>query len=139
MHNHARHLTLLLALAASGPAVAHEPGFGPRQGYFPGHRFFGEVYWSHLLNRGYAAQPLCHSGSWGPARVPAQTTIVQEHGLYASTRVPAAVAGSARGRQLVRDLDGRCFERFVDADGNELLDELPARQCAWQSVAGTRE
>ena len=35
------------------------------------------------------------------------------------------------GRHLLRDLNGRCFERSFDEDGTELRTELPASACDW--------
>ncbi len=35
------------------------------------------------------------------------------------------------GRQLVRDLDGNCFERRFDRDGTELRSQIPATKCDW--------
>jgi hypothetical protein len=34
-------------------------------------------------------------------------------------------------RQLVRDLDGNCYERSVEDDGTELRRQLPASECDW--------
>jgi hypothetical protein len=34
-------------------------------------------------------------------------------------------------RQLVRDLDGKCYERSIDDDGTELRRQLPASECDW--------
>lgn len=42
------------------------------------------------------------------------------------TRVSAPVA---TGRRLLRDLDGDCFERFVDEAGDEIRVQLPAEEC----------
>jgi hypothetical protein len=39
-------------------------------------------------------------------------------------------AGSI-SRRLFRDRDGNCYERETNADGDELLIELPERDCDW--------
>lgn len=41
------------------------------------------------------------------------------------------VVVAPQGRHLLRDLNGNCFERTTDANGNELRTELPASQCNW--------
>jgi hypothetical protein len=35
----------------------------------------------------------------------------------------------ASGRRLLRDLEGNCFERIVDEQGNEIRVQLEAEQC----------
>jgi len=37
----------------------------------------------------------------------------------------------ATGRHLLRDLEGRCYEREVDSAGNEVRTELPREACNW--------
>jgi hypothetical protein len=41
------------------------------------------------------------------------------------------VVAAPQGRHLLRDLNGNCFERTTDANGNELRTELPPSQCNW--------
>ena len=50
------------------------------------------------------------------------------------TVTPAPTSAPARAmvsRRLLRDINGQCFERKVDAAGTELRIELPASECAW--------
>lgn len=35
------------------------------------------------------------------------------------------------GRRLFKDIDGNCFERRQDTNGDELLEALPIEECAW--------
>lgn len=35
----------------------------------------------------------------------------------------------ASGRRLLRDLEGNCFERIIDAEGNEIRVQLDAEEC----------
>ena len=35
----------------------------------------------------------------------------------------------ASGRRLLRDLEGNCFERIVDDQGNEIRVQLEAQEC----------
>jgi len=44
---------------------------------------------------------------------------------------PATPIGSVQGRHLLRDLNGKCYERQTDANGNEMRTELPPSECNW--------
>ncbi len=44
----------------------------------------------------------------------------------AATRAPVA-----SGRRLLRDLEGNCFERVIDAEGNEIRVQLAAEECSF--------
>ena len=48
--------------------------------------------------------------------------------VYRESTVRVVPSG---GRQLLRDLDGRCYQRTFDANGDELRTELPASRCDW--------
>jgi hypothetical protein len=41
---------------------------------------------------------------------------------------PTAVAS---GRRLLRDLEGNCFERIVDEQGDEIRIQLEAQECSF--------
>ena len=41
----------------------------------------------------------------------------------------SAAAPVASGRRLLRDLEGNCFERIVDDQGNEIRVQLEAQEC----------
>ena len=45
------------------------------------------------------------------------------------TRSTAAPVAS--GRRLLRDLEGNCFERNVDEQGNEIRVQLEAEECSF--------
>ncbi len=44
--------------------------------------------------------------------------------VYANQSTPVA-----NGRRLLRDLEGNCFERLIDEDGNEMRIQLDASEC----------
>ncbi len=47
-------------------------------------------------------------------------------------QAPATAASSAAtGRRLLRDLEGNCYERITDEDGNEVRIQLEATACAF--------
>ena len=41
----------------------------------------------------------------------------------------SAAASVASGRRLLRDLEGNCFERSVDKQGDEIRVQLEAQEC----------
>ncbi|MEZ7831050.1 MAG: hypothetical protein QMC06_05800 [Gammaproteobacteria bacterium] len=41
----------------------------------------------------------------------------------------SAAAPVASGRRLLRDLEGNCFERIVDKQGDEIRVQLEAQEC----------
>ncbi|MSR12773.1 MAG: hypothetical protein EXR84_13480 [Gammaproteobacteria bacterium] len=43
----------------------------------------------------------------------------------------ATRAAVASGRRLLRDLEGNCFERVIDAQGNEIRVQLAAEECSF--------
>ncbi|MCH7817274.1 MAG: hypothetical protein IIC60_11965 [Proteobacteria bacterium] len=43
--------------------------------------------------------------------------------------ITRSTAPIASGRRLLRDLEGNCFERIVDEDGNEIRVQLDASEC----------
>jgi hypothetical protein len=48
-------------------------------------------------------------------------------------QVPAqqVMVAPQQGRRLLRDLNGNCYDRSTDANGNELRTELPPSACNW--------
>ena len=44
---------------------------------------------------------------------------------------PSNTAAVASGRRLLRDLEGNCFERVVDEEGNEIRIQLDASECSF--------
>lgn len=46
-----------------------------------------------------------------------------------SSAAPTSGAPVASGRRLLRDLEGNCFERIIDAEGNEIRVQLEAEEC----------
>ncbi len=49
--------------------------------------------------------------------------------VYVNRSTPASNAPVASGRRLLRDLEGNCFERVVDEEGNEVRLQLEASEC----------
>ena len=49
--------------------------------------------------------------------------------VYVKTRTSGSSTAVASGRRLLRDLEGNCFERNVDEDGNEIRIQLDASEC----------
>ena len=49
--------------------------------------------------------------------------------VYVKNRTSGGSTPVASGRRLLRDLEGNCFERNVDEDGNEIRIQLDASEC----------
>jgi len=59
----------------------------------------------------------------------APTTRTREIIYVDQTRTRSTAAPIASGRRLLRDLEGNCFERIVDEQGNEIRVQLEAQEC----------
>ncbi|HJP35355.1 MAG: hypothetical protein QF609_09295 [Gammaproteobacteria bacterium] len=67
-----------------------------------------------------------------PRYAPPPRVVYVPQPTYVVPRVSYAPQAHAPvGRRLLRDIDGNCFERKVDARGNELRTQLAAAECAW--------
>ncbi len=49
--------------------------------------------------------------------------------IYAPQTQSSRPAAVASGRRLLRDLEGNCFERVIDSEGNEVRVQLEAQEC----------
>ncbi|MBT4255337.1 MAG: hypothetical protein HOD87_04670 [Gammaproteobacteria bacterium] len=49
--------------------------------------------------------------------------------IYAPQSSSTGPAPIASGRRLLRDLEGNCFERVIDEEGNEVRVQLEAQEC----------
>ncbi|MDP6535827.1 MAG: hypothetical protein QGG02_05765 [Gammaproteobacteria bacterium] len=49
--------------------------------------------------------------------------------VYVNNRTSGSSSAIASGHRLLRDLEGNCFERNVDEDGNEIRIQLDASEC----------
>jgi hypothetical protein len=49
--------------------------------------------------------------------------------IYVDNSSSRSATPVASGRRLLRDLEGNCFERIVDEQGNEIRVQLEAEQC----------
>jgi len=49
--------------------------------------------------------------------------------VYVNRNSQGSSSPVASGRRLLKDLEGNCFERIVDEDGNEIRVQLPSSEC----------
>ena len=49
--------------------------------------------------------------------------------VYVNNSTSRNTTPVASGRRLLRDLEGNCFERVIDDDGNEIRVQLDASEC----------
>lgn len=111
------------------------------RGYKRGYRHHGRHYRRHhdrnaayLLGGIVLGSVITHAVSapryHRPAYSHRDVVVVDRPTTVRSYRTPVSTSAPI-GRSLYRDIDGNCFERRSDADGNELLEELPAAACDW--------
>ncbi len=90
-------------------------------GYGVGYSSFGGQY---NLNYGYPYTQMGYRNN---------RPIVIEHNTYISQPVERSsvttYSSRTSGTSLLRDLQGRCFERVIDRNGNEIRTEIDASEC----------
>jgi hypothetical protein len=126
------------------PYYAH--GYYPyRPYYYPYHPYYRPVGYPYPYYGGYYGYPYYHhnnnnNSDWpaylaGGLIVGALLTNVYNNSQPSAysypQSAPAAPIGSVQGRHLLRDLNGKCYERQTDANGNEMRTELPPSECNW--------
>ena len=61
----------------------------------------------------------------------APTTHSREIVYVDPAQTRSTTAAVASGRRLLRDLEGNCFERIVDEQGDEIRVQLEAQECSF--------
>ncbi|MGR9090226.1 MAG: hypothetical protein ACU85U_06565 [Gammaproteobacteria bacterium] len=127
---------LIALLFAAGSAEARGNG---HHGYRHGGNHFSQGY--HRGGYGYSghghyAQSLVGGLLLGALLAPPRTVVVPPPVVYVPQPAPVVVAtpppvAVASGRRLLRDINGNCFERQIDAAGREVHLSLPPSECAW--------
>jgi hypothetical protein len=137
-----RALFLLLAFVPVLAMAAHSGGHSYSHGGFGGpvHYIRGPVYRPHYystfglgIGLGYAlGAPYYYDypyagGYYGPPR-----EVIIEHNTYVEEPAPGSDTRVYSNRQepsLLRDLQGRCYQRTYDSNGRELRTELDPSEC----------
>lgn len=57
--------------------------------------------------------------------------VVQTREVVVVNKTSSARQPVASGRRLLRDLEGNCFERVIDDEGNEIRVQLDAEECSF--------
>ena len=99
--------------------------YGYRHGHYGSHdagAFVGGLVLGSLISAPSYSYPRYETVRY-VSRPVSRTVYIKE----AVTR-PAAIAS---GRRLLRDLEGNCFERVVDDNGDEIRVQLDASECAF--------
>src|SRR5262245_19780065 len=129
---------VLAALVACSMLVAPSAfagGWGHGHGYYWG----GYHHHSHNDAAAYLVGGLLVGGlvtnayyAARPAYVYPASTVMYREATYAVPPPVVITQGvAAPGHHLLRDLEGRCYERSTDSAGNELRTELPPSACNW--------
>lgn len=107
-----------------GAGRQYNPGYNSifnTFGYGVGYSSFGGQY---FLNQGYPYSPWSYRNN---------RPVVIEHNTYIEQPVERSGVTTYRNRpsgtNLLRDLQGHCFERVIDRNGNELRTELDPSEC----------
>jgi hypothetical protein len=126
-----------LSLAGAGEAMAGGKGcgyYGCGGGYYHGRPYYpyGGYYYGYPQHKNNNNSNSSVAYAIGGLALGA---ILMN--AYSQNRAPSYTQQSyqappaPQGRHLVRDLNGKCYERTVDASGNELRTELPPSACNW--------
>ncbi len=102
------------------------PYYGSRHGHHNSHNaeyLIGGLALGAILTSSYYRTPrYIESGYYETQRA---VSYPAERIVYRSA------APAVAGRRLLRDLEGRCWEKQLDDRGDELRIELPAEECDW--------
>lgn len=71
---------------------------------------------------------IAYSTTWGPAYNRGGNTVIVHQNTYVNPE-PRVIHRSTSSTSLLRDINGRCFERRYDSRGNETRIELPPSSC----------
>ena len=108
----------------SGFTVSHGNYYSRHRGYDPG-SFFGGLVLGSLFNFSRRSSGYVETVAY--RNVPTISTRAIVYVDQAQARSTATAVAS--GRRLLRDLEGNCFERIVDDQGNEIRVQLEAQEC----------
>lgn len=89
-------------------------GIGLGVGYGIGYSAFGAPYYGYPYSSWY----------YGPPR-----EVIVEHNTYVEQPSERVYTSRPNETSLLRDLQGRCYERTYDRNGNELRTELDPAEC----------
>jgi len=122
------------------PYYAH--GYYPYRPYYYGYRpvgypypyyggYYGYPYYHHN-NDNHSDWPAYLAGGLIVGALLTNAYNASQTNAYPYPQAaPASPVGSVQGRHLLRDLNGKCYERQSDANGNEMRTELPPSECNW--------
>ena len=108
----------------NGFTVSHGNYYSRHRGYDSG-SFFGGLVLGSLFNFSRRSSGYVETVAY--RNVPTISTRAIVYVDQAQARSTATAVAS--GRRLLRDLEGNCFERIVDDQGNEIRVQLEAQEC----------
>jgi hypothetical protein len=132
---------VMLSLGSTGEALAGGPGhgcgyYGCGGGYYhyrPAYRpYYGYPYgyYQHKNNNNSNSSVAYAIGGLALGAI-LMNAYSQSHNQTYAPQQSYQAPPAPQGRHLVKDLNGKCYERTVDAAGNELRTELPPSACNW--------
>lgn len=99
--------------------------YGRHHGYDSG-SFLGGLVLGSLLS-----YPRYSSRNYGTVTYSSRPIIRTREVVYVNKSTSRNTTPVATGRRLLRDLEGNCFERIIDEEGNEIRVQLDASECSF--------
>jgi hypothetical protein len=125
--------TVVFLLVASSGVAARGYGYGHHGYGHHGYAHGGHNYGAHagLLVGGLLLGSILAAPRYSTPRYAPRPHIVYVPQPVASVSHVSSAPPVRISRRLLRDINGHCFERKIDAAGTELRVQLPASDCAW--------
>jgi hypothetical protein len=110
------------------PAPYYGRAYYPRAVGYPAYYGYPYYYGNHHNNDNNSDWPAYLIGG---AVLGSVLTNVYHNAQVQQVPAQQVVVAPQQGRRLLRDLNGNCYDRSTDANGNELRTELPPSACNW--------
>ena len=110
------------------PAPYYGRAYYPRPVGYPAYYGYPYYYGNHHNNNNNSDWPAYLIGG---AVLGSVLTNVYQNSQVQQVPAQQVVVAPQQGRHLLRDLNGNCYDRSTDANGNELRTELPPSACNW--------
>ena len=98
-----------------------------RHGHYDSGSFLGGLVLGSLLS--YPRYPSYSSRNYDTVTYSSLPVSRSRKVVYVNRTTTPSTAAVASGRRLLRDLEGNCFEREIDEQGNEVRIQLEAEAC----------
>ena len=97
--------------------------------YYGGHRYDSGSFFGGLVLGSLLSYPRYSSKRYNTVTYRSQPVTQTREVVVVNNSTSGNSTPVASGRRLLRDLEGNCFERVVDEEGNEIRIQLEASEC----------